>query len=187
MQGGEKFKNKYRVDSSRLIGYDYSQDGMYFITICTEGKNDYFGEIRNEKIVLNEMGAMADKFWQEIPTHFPFAEIDVYQIMPNHLHGIIVIDWELSGGKNTLKPKNITTTYNGQYQKFSDISPKFGSLSTIIRSYKSVVTKNSKLITNGFVWQSRFHDHIIRNEHELFRIREYIVNNPAKWESDQNN
>lgn len=85
----EKFHNKYTINSSRLLGYDYSQNGMYFITICTRDKEEFFGEIENGKMKLNEMGEIADQFWLEIPRHFPFVKLDQHIIMPNHVHGIL--------------------------------------------------------------------------------------------------
>jgi len=87
----EKFKNKYTIKSARLSNYDYSQNGMYFVTICTKDKEYFFGEIKNGGMVLNDVGKMADKYWREIPVHFPFVKLDEFVVMPNHVHGIVEI------------------------------------------------------------------------------------------------
>ncbi len=86
------FKNKYRIDSTRLKDYDYSQDGSYFVTICTKERELFFGEVQNNKMILNDLGVIAEKYWLEIPQHFENTELDEFIIMPNHIHGIIVID-----------------------------------------------------------------------------------------------
>jgi REP element-mobilizing transposase RayT len=87
-----KYKNKYRIATIRLKNYDYSQNGCYFVTICTKDKQKYFGNIENEKMVLNEIGEIVEKFWLEIPKHFPSVVLDEFVIMPNHVHGIIIIN-----------------------------------------------------------------------------------------------
>ena len=86
------YKDKYRVESIRLKNWDYTFNGYYFITICTKNKECYFGEIIDDKMILSEIGKIAHKYWQEIPKHFPFAQLDKFVIMPNHMHGIIIID-----------------------------------------------------------------------------------------------
>lgn len=86
-----KFKNKYRIGSHRLQNWDYSNDGFYFVTICTKNKQHFFGEIKNQEMILNQFGKIAQKFWQEIPQHFNNTELDEFIIMPNHIHGIIGI------------------------------------------------------------------------------------------------
>ena len=90
------YSNKSRIDSPRLRGFDYSSNGCYFVTICTKDKFEDFGEIAGDKgkvkVKLSEIGKMTDRYWLEIPRHFPFVELDEYIIMPNHVHGIIVID-----------------------------------------------------------------------------------------------
>ncbi len=182
MKMSEKFKNKYRIDSSRLRGYDYSQSGTYFVTICTKEREEFFGKIEKGEMVLSEMGEIANKFWQEIPKHFPFVNLDIYQIMPNHIHGLIEIS-------NVCRDEALPRLYVGNNSKMSEISPKSGSLSAIIGSYKSIVSKMVRKQFNPitFAWQSRFYDHIIRNEISLNKIREYIRINPEMWERDRNN
>ena len=123
---------------------------------------------------LTEIGMLADKFWLEIPEHFPFAKLDEYIIMPNHVHGIIKID-------NTIETLHATSPLSHATSISQGISPKKGSLASVIRSYKSVVTKNAKIINPDFSWQTRFYDHIIRDEKSLNNIRAYIKNNPENW------
>jgi len=196
----ELFKNKYRIKSHRLKNWNYTNSGAYFITICTKNKEQYFGKIINKKMTLNEIGKIADNYWQEIPKHFKNVKLDKYVVMPNHVHGILMID---KNGCNDVckhvacenKCKYIACRdvalqrlYVGKNPNMSKISPKKHSISSIIRSYKSICTKMINKIPNeiSFTWQPRFHDHIIRNKNELNRIRQYIINNPVKWERDRN-
>jgi len=183
----EKFRNKYKIKSGRLSNFDYAQNGAYFVTICTKDKEYFFGEIKNGKMVLNDVGKIADEFWQEIPKHFSFVRLDAFQIMPNHVHGILEIFHELRVA--TRRDEAVPRLYNGAYPQMSAISPKPGSLSVVIGSYKSIVAKTAhkKLSHLGFAWQSRFYDRIIRNDESLNKIREYIQTNPQMWERDRNN
>ena len=88
----EKFRNKYRIPSARLQHWDYGWNGAYFITICTKNRVEYFGEIINGEMKLSEIGVLSHKYWLEIPNHFPFVQLDAFVVMPNHIHGIIIID-----------------------------------------------------------------------------------------------
>ena len=182
----EKFKGKYRVESTRLQNRDYAANGWYFITICTRDRTCFFGDIINGEIHYSEIGQIAQKFWADIPNHFEHTYIDGYVIMPNHVHGIIVID----------RPQNVETCHGTslhQSETPTDPSNKFaplkrGSLQLIINAYKSSVTRWCKKNNQEhFAWQPRFYDHIIRADGSLDKIREYIVNNPMKWELDKNN
>ena len=176
------YKNKYRIESIRLPNYDYSSNGYYFVTICTRKKFCYFGQISKSKMQLSQVGKIAQKHWQEIPQHFVGVHIDEYVIMPNHVHGIVIID----------NPRRdvacyVSTDNDDVNPTMSQLSPKPGSLSAIVRSYKSSVTRWCR--QNGdddFCWQSRFYEHIIRNQTALNNIRRYIINNPAKWSEDTN-
>lgn len=191
----ELFKNKYRIQSARCPNWDYSSDGAYFITICTDRWDSFFGNIENQRIILSEAGQIAEQFWKELPIHFPFIRLDVFVIMPNHTHGILIID------KIKLNPHQsfLQTDPDGnpsiEVQKFyknknnelmGQISPKKGTISTIIRSYKSACTNEINKTNPGlnFKWQSRFHDHIIRDKKAHQYIREYIISNPARWNDD---
>jgi putative transposase len=181
------FKNKYRIESVRLKGYNYSSPGEYFITICTGGRIKWFGNVVNGEMKRNEMGEIAHQSWMEIPNHHTNVLLDEFIVMPNHVHGIIVLcgnvacnpDGNVENENCRDVVCNVSTT---------GISPKRGSLGAIIRSYKSAVTNGCH--TRGhdkFTWQSRFYDHIIRDEKGLNEIRFYIRNNPSRWEFDRNN
>ena len=185
----EKFKNQYRIPSARLQSWDYGQNGAYFITICTKNRASYFGDVVDGKMQLSQIGQMADKYWLEIPKHFPFVKLGEHVIMPNHVHGIIVIDKPNTG---------INRNTNVETQNFASLPPesmplhhknKFGpqskNLASIVRGFKIGVTKNARKINAGFAWQSRFHDHIIRNEKSFNEITEYIKANPQKWGKDK--
>jgi REP element-mobilizing transposase RayT len=135
-------------------------------------------------VELSPLGEIACQYWTEIPIHTPGVEIDAFSIMPNHTHGIVNIP---ERPVETLPATSVETQHAASLPSspMSAISPKAGSLSTIVRSYKSAVTRWAGL--NGydsFAWQSRFHDHIIRDEPELNRIRRYIHDNPLKWTLD---
>ena len=138
---------------------------------------------------LNDIGELAEKYWLEIPKHFPFIELGNYQVMPNHVHGILIINKIGSLILNndvvveTLHCNVSTTTEKDE--QMSKISPAAGTVSTIIRSYKSIVTRESHLIIADFGWQSRFHDHIIRDSESFERIQNYIENNPKNWKEDK--
>ncbi|MGM0565380.1 MAG: hypothetical protein ACQESX_01370 [Bacteroidota bacterium] len=88
----DKFRNKYRIQSARLQNWDYGWNAPYFVTICTANRKLFFGNIMNDKMNLSEIGEIADKYWLEIPEHFPFVKLDVHVVMPNHVHGIVIID-----------------------------------------------------------------------------------------------
>jgi putative transposase len=173
------FKNKYRIESARLKGWDYRNAGYYFVTICTKNREHYFGQITDGEMHRSAVCEIAAQCWREIPDHHVGVDLDEFAIMPNHVHGIVVIR------------ENVETFHGTSLQgkpKMSEISPKAGSLSVIIRSYKSAVTRLAGL--NGFkefAWQPRFYDHIIRDEPSLNKIRQYIFDNPAKWELDKDN
>ena len=181
-------QNKPGRKSIRLPNRNYAANGYYFVTICTYKKHCYFGDIVNQNIQLSSIGKIADKFWLEIPQHSKYTYLDEYIIMPNHIHGIIVINNPNNPCRNvSWKVPTPDNDYNLS-RIMSELSPKSGSLSTIIRSYKSSVTRWSKHNNyNNFAWQPRFYEHIIRNDGSLDNIRKYIINNPAKWSEDKNN
>jgi len=184
--------------SIRLEGWDYRNPGLYFITICTNRRRHHFGEIRDGIMGLSVPGCVAWHFWRQIPNHQSNVILDEFVVMPNHLHGIVGIESKLyhesAGTCHGIPPqKSVGTLHATSVQNedhaqdvMSSISPEAGSLSTIIRSYKSAITRWCN--RNGheyFAWQSRFYDHIIRNKKELQRIRNYIFDNPLRWQIDQ--
>ncbi len=162
--------------SIRLQGYDYSQAGAYFVTVCTQNKTCLFGEIVDDEMRLNEMGSTAERCWRAIPKHFHHATLDMFVIMPNHIHGIVLLDDVGARHAVPLRPR------------FGQSVP--GSLSTLMRSYKSAVSKEINAMRNtpgAAVWQRNYYEHIIRDESSLARIREYIENNPLQWALDREN
>ena len=171
------FKNHFRIESARLKTWDYRNSAWYFVTINTKNNLEYFGKVKNGKVELNEIGKIAMKYWLEIPDHFPYVDLDYYIIMPNHIHGVTILN-----SKDVAC--NVSTNSNNVY---SDISPKKCSLSSVIRSYKSAVTKWCNKSKIHFEWQPRFFDRIIRNEKELYNIRKYIQQNPLKWNLEKEN
>ncbi len=173
----------------RLKDYDYSTPGYYFVTICVKNKDNIFGIIENEKLLLNEFGKIAFDCWKEIPLHFKNILIDEFIIMPNHIHGIIIINNKLTSSCvacNTTTTNEISLCNTNDNIYFSKISPKSDTLSVIIRSYKSAVTKKiHDLGLINFQWQKLFYDHIIRNEKSLYKINNYIKYNYLKWKEDE--
>ena len=185
LKNPDLFKNQYRIQSARLPFYDYSQNGYYFVTICTKNREHFFGKITEGKMNCSKIGELAKKYWEEIPEHFSFVKLGEFIIMPNHMHGVLIIDKDAVETLHaTSLPKNREKKYKGASADFSEISPHKYSLSSIIRSYKSAVTKDSRNIESHFAWQSRFHEHIIEKENEFEKISEYIQYNPQRWEDD---
>lgn len=180
----EKFKNKYRTDSVRLKYWNYSWSGGYFITICVKNRKCVFGRVIKGEMVLNNLGKIAHKCWKEIPDHFDNVFLDVFVVMPNHVHGIIILK---NKKFETIETLHATSVRLEKDKKYSKISPKSKSLSAIIRSYKSACTNeiNKKNPYLGFQWQPKYYDHIIRNERALRNIQNYIHNNPQKWKNDE--
>jgi len=164
------YKNKYRIESARLKDWDYSTPWWYYVTICTKNMKCFFGDVKNGKMVLNEVGEIVKEEWLRTKEMRKKVDLDYFVIMPNHFHGIIIIEGceyvETHGHASLHTIKN--------------------NLSHVVRGFKSACTTRIHLNVNKFFsWQSRFYDHIIRNEKDLYRIREYIRNNPIKWELDK--
>lgn len=180
------FHGKYRIASARLPGYNYSQDGLYFVTICTQNLKCYFGDVINEEMVFSPLGKIAHKCWNEIPKHFPFVTLDKSIVMPNHVHGIIVINKKFPKPveAQNIAPLHRDIKINPNYK--NKFAPQSQNLPSIIRGFKIGVKKWATMNKIPFKWQPRYHDHIIRNHSELERIREYIKNNPAQWTADRN-
>ncbi len=231
------YHGKYRIPSARLQNWDYSNEGAYFITICTKDKVHLFGEIENGAMVLSKVGIIADILWYEIKYHTRNVELGEFVVMPNHIHGIVLLK---SNEQNTiynpgriapvetlhatslqhrldnnigdiapvetlhatsLQPSGVNhpghiapveTLHATSLQhppsinkKMASISPKSNSISTIIRSYKSAVTRHAHRLGYEMEWQTRFYDHIIRNPTSFAKIANYIVNNPANWKEDK--
>ncbi|MEI7979392.1 MAG: transposase [Bacteroidota bacterium] len=184
----DKFNDKYRIKSARLEGYDYKNEGLYYVTICTKNRTHYFGECNDGIMFLNDLGKMAEDFWLAIPTHFPNVSLDEFTIMPNHIHGIVCIDTnahvETLNATSSSENKTLHATSLPD-DRYSKISPKQGSLSTVLRSYKSAVSNKAKHFNPNFAWQPRFHDNIIRDAKSFTNIQNYIINNPTIWINDE--
>jgi len=152
----------------RLKSFDYRQPGAYFITINTFYKNNFFGELSNDFVTLNKFGCIAFESWKEIPNHFTNIQLDEFIIMPNHLHGII---WIITSGDTACCVS--TENQSEVFEKFGQ--PVKNSIPTIIRSYKSAVTRLIHKQNPGLrIWQSNYYEHVIRNNDDLDKTREYI-------------
>ena len=189
----EKFRNRFRIPSARATWHNYNA-GTYFVTICTQNREHCFGEIVTNgngepKMVLSEIGGYVDNCIQKISQHNQYATIPLYVVMPNHIHMVIII-------KND-KCRNMPNTHDdcrdvpwrvstdGKNETMQSIANKQGRLSTTIGGLKQSVTRFANDHAIPFAWQTRFHDHIVRNTDELNRIATYIQNNVAQWESDK--
>jgi REP element-mobilizing transposase RayT len=170
---------KYHL-AIRLKDFDYYKQGIYFITVCANRRLEIFGIIEDRQSILSGAGQVADAWWREIPHHFPNASLLDHIVMPNHLHGLIY----LRGNENGTACRASTDKNSESYGM-----PIRGSLPTIIRSYKSAVTK---LMHERFpespkrIWQPGYYEHIIRDEEELKYTINYIEANPANWETPEN-
>jgi putative transposase len=162
--------------SLRLKEYDYSSPGAYFVTICSYNWKSFFGTVRDEGLILSAVGRKAKTFFRAISEHFENITLDEHVVMPNHLHGIILIQNVGVQNFEPLQPHNA----------FQHMIPK--SLGSIIRAYKSTVTRLCRSNDHMyFKWQRNYYEHIIRDEDDLNKIREYIQNNPLNWDLDIEN
>ena len=193
----------------RLQNYDYSQPGFYFVTICTSKKKRMFGEIVNDEMHPNEVGKVIQSTWNTLPERFPCVELDEYIIMPNHIHGVIVIEETSISAPRVSHSSNVPERFKrymhansappphpvgrdkpGPYDDASRLhhASALPALGEIVRTFKAVSTHDIRLSEKpNFAWQTNYYEHIIRNDKDLDRIREYIINNPAHWEEDSLN
>jgi len=275
-----KFQNKYRIPSARLQIWDYANNGAYFITICTQNREHFFGNIKNGIMQLSDIGRFAEQFWHEIPNHFPMVELGNFVVMPNHVHGILIMNHpvetrfiasdnndeinnsqfiasdnndeinnsqfiasdnndemnnsqfiasanndeinnsqfiasanndemnnsqfiasdnndEINNSQFIASANNDDDNNNNQTRLIASLQGKNGgfsgdknpmmgnSISKIIRWYKGRCSFECRKINPNFGWQSRFHDHIIRNSRSFDNIQNYIEQNPLKWDEDK--
>ncbi len=180
---GKLYRGRYRNKSTRLQSWDYAWNARYFVTICTGDRKRYFGKIINGQMKLSPIGQLVKGFWEMIPLHFPWIELDEYVIMPDHIHGIIKIYHDKTTRART--PESGVQPLNKKGGKNPKWKP--GTLGVVINQFKRICTINARKIDPGFQWQSRYHDHIIRTERALNNIRRYIKNNPKKWHDDRSN
>jgi len=190
--------------SIRLQGYDYSQAGAYFITICTQNRERLFGEIADGEMKMNDAGQMVQTVWDEMPNRFDGLELDRFVVMPNHIHGVIVLPRRgescirpcicpiIPPGIHSNPPNGYSTDHGGEY-KIRPYGTLPGTVGRIFQAFKSITTheytngvkQHGWLPFPGKLWQRNYWEHIIRNESELNRIRDYVNNNPTEWESDR--
>lgn len=163
------YQNKYRIESSRCRNWDYGSPGYYFITICTENRQWYFGYISNKIFIPSKIGQHTIDCWKSMPDFHPFISLDEFTLMPDHLHGIVKIS--STGSENQDIKSHVPNRFG----------PQLNNLAVAIRGLKMAVTSYAKSNHIDFRWQPRFHDHIIRDDAELLRIRKYIYKNPRKW------
>src|ERR1700704_2199933 len=151
-----------RRRSLRLPGYDYSQAGAYFITACTQNRIVLVGEVIDGDVRLNEMGTIVQQTWDDLPTHYHGIDLDAFIVMPNHVHGTIIL---------------------------ADESARRHAIPEIVRGFKTFSARrvNERAGKSGVLWQRGYYEHVIRNEKALARIRHYIANNPAQWADDPEN
>ena len=198
----DKYKNKHRIASTHLQHWDYRWSGAYFMTIFTQNREHFFGEIVDGKIPWSHVGIIANILWHQIPHHANNVELGKFVVMPNHIHGTVIIsdntDSNDVGTKHALslrlQPSSQPPTRQSSnktpiqpltisQQGFQNIGEN--STSSIVGSYKSAVTKHANRLGLVFQWQSRFHDYIIRGDQSFQKISEYIENNPTNWQDDK--
>lgn len=238
----DKFQNRYRIASAQLQNWNYGSNAAYFVTICTLDREFYFGNVVDGKMVLSNLGIIADVMWHEIINHAKNVELGPFIVMPNHVHGILILcgnELDASGesgqmgtmpidtsnddtthvispnggattddgttvgvtnvGTTTGEISNVETRHALSLQSPQPPSPSLpptigqqrfqnqgkNTLSSIVGSYKSAVSKHAHRLGFEFQWQSRYYDHIIRNDESFQRISDYIRNNPSKWTDDK--
>jgi putative transposase len=181
----EKFRDKYRIPSARLANWDYSRPGFYFITICTKNRIHFFGEIIKGEMHLNETGLIANTCWAGTPAHFNHTRLGEFVIMPNHVHGIIIIDDPVTSADadSAVETGHALSLRSSNHPRFRN--PGKNTISSMVGSFKSAVTRLSRPVHPEFGWQTRFYDHIIRDHRDLVHISHYILNNPANWKEDR--
>ena len=180
------FKNNYRVESARLKGWDYASAGAYFVTFCTASRQPWLGEVSGNDVRLSPLGEIVADEWLRTPLVRPHIELDQWIIMPDHVHGIIVITpVEASRGVETSRDMIETSRRDvSTIPTTPRLQPN--SLGAIIGQIKSLCTK--RIWAAGFRdfrWQTRFYDRIIRDDQALEHIRAYIVDNPVHWAQDK--
>lgn len=189
--------HKHHRRSIRLKGYDYSQPGAYFVTIVTHQRQEIFGQIRSGEMRLSPLGEIVARAWIDLPRHFNSISLDAFVIMPNHVHGIMIIHEQTvrAGLQEKADPKAGQDSGMPRFQPHTGKTRPYPTrcspaLPEIVRAFKSFSARriNTRRGTPGTpVWQRNYYEHIIRNQVELDAIRLYIQSNPAMWEDDAEN
>ena len=177
------FRGKYVIESARLAEFDYSSPGEYFLTICTKKMVCHFGSIEAGRIRLSMIGVIAEEEWLRTARVRTNVTLDAFVVMPNHFHGIIAIRNSLVETTGSVVSHNGETSHRLVPTRIKTLNPN--SLGSIVAQFKSVCTK--RVHAEGFQnfsWQPGYYDHVIRNEKDLERIRDYIAMNPSRWGSD---
>jgi putative transposase len=202
------FKNKYRISSARLQSWDYANEAKYFITICTAHRECFFGKIiqipmspvetqciaslqslppQQYQMQLSEIGKIAQLEWMKTSELRPDMNLELgeFIVMPNHVHGIIIIGVNQYNQTRRDAMHCVSTTTTNANKPANKFGPQSKNIAALIRGYKSAVTAWSRKNNIAFDWQARFHDHIIRSESEYYQISNYILNNPNNWKDDK--
>jgi REP element-mobilizing transposase RayT len=175
--------------SIRLKGYDYSAAGLYFITSCCQEMKCRFGKIEKNEMLLNEFGMIAYNEWIKLPERFPNFTLDVFQIMPNHMHGIISVGAGFTPAQTPAQNDHTCENRAGVREYGAGVNPA-PTIGDIVGAYKSLVSNECLKIYKsrneimGRIWQRNYYEHIIRNESSYNTISEYIINNPQQWDKD---
>ena len=162
----------HRRRSVRLKGFDYTQAGAYFVTVVVQGRAPLFGDVKDGKAHLNDAGRVVQRVWLRLPDRFPGVEMDAFVVMPNHIHGIVVI--HATSGNDA-----------GSRFRLSDVVGVYKSLTT--REYVRGITTMDWTPFHGRLWQRNYYDHIVRDDKSLWELRQYILDNPSQWDSDREN
>jgi len=173
--------DRHRRRFSRLPGYDYAQPGAYFVTLCIQQRECLFGEIESEEMVRSEAGAMVETWWRELHRKFPACSVDAFVVMPNHVHGVIVIH-DLAGAGSHADPRHESAYTDASLPR---IVQWFKTMTT--NAYIHGVDERGWPPFAGRLWQRNYYEQIVRDDVDLNRIREYIVNNPLSWKDDPDN
>jgi REP element-mobilizing transposase RayT len=172
--------------SIRLKGYDYTQAGAYYVTICVHHRECWFGDVVKDEMILSHIGNLAADCWNAIPEHFQNVELDEWIVMPNHVHGIIVITSD-DRNATSVGATHVRATHASPLRPHG---PQKRSLGAIVGSFKSAATKcvnEYRHMPKGKLWQRNYHEHIIRDDESLKNIRHYIRYNPQNWNADEEN
>jgi REP element-mobilizing transposase RayT len=191
----DKWKGKYRIESARASWWDYSNEGAYFITICTHLRQHFFGKCTQNNMELSPEGCLAEDLWYEIPNQFPNIVLGEFVVMPNHIHGVLIFNTPIADSETrSILPQigvSDTAQIAGATQKVQGgitglKNPMLSdNLSRVVRWYKGRCSYEIRKIKQSFKWQTRFWDNIILNDVSFHRIAHYIINNPQNWEADK--
>jgi len=176
--------------SIRLRGYDYAAPGAYFVTIVTHGRSTWFGEVADGAVGLNPIGQITQEVWEGLPNHYEHVQVDAFVVMPNHVHGIIVLTADVGAGLKPAPTTGLGRTPPGLGPARTGDTPRRHGLPEIVRAFKTFSARHINALrhTPGQpVWQRNYYEHIIRDEDALNRIRQYIAENPLRWAHDREN